>query len=180
MEDHVEGAAGEPPGPREGHDVPVHPFLEGEDVVAVDRHPLAVEVQDHDLAGVVGQEQVPGARGHHKVDALAGEGLLEEAPEAPALVVEAHLALVGDHRAELSLYRVAVQPDLQERGVLQRERLARGHLPKLVEVRFAHRTASRSLVHMGMLPAGRYLFFWRRCLYLRQTNGAARITRSEE
>jgi hypothetical protein len=36
----------------------------------------------------------------------------EEAPQSPALVFEADVTLVGDHRAELRLDRVVVQPNL--------------------------------------------------------------------
>src|SRR5215216_4775217 len=38
--------------------VPVDACLEGEDVIAVDGHTVVVEVQDHDLALVLRQEQV--------------------------------------------------------------------------------------------------------------------------
>jgi hypothetical protein len=86
----------------------------------------------------VRQEQIPVPRGHHQVHALACKGLFEEASEASALMVEADLALVGDHRAELGLDRVALQPDLQKRRVLQGEGSARGYFLELVQVRLAH------------------------------------------
>jgi hypothetical protein len=64
------------------------------------------------------QKQVTGPGRHHELDALAGKGLLEEASQGPALVLEAYVALVGDHRAELDLDLVLLQPDLEHRRVL--------------------------------------------------------------
>src|SRR5215208_4752599 len=74
--------------------------------------PLVLEVDDHDLACILGEEEVADAGGRHELYALAGEGLFEEAPQSPALVFEADVTLVGDHRAELRLDRVVVQPNL--------------------------------------------------------------------
>jgi len=118
LEDDVEEAAGEPTSALDPVDVPVDARLDSQHVVTVDRHPLALEVEDHDLALVVRQEQVAGTGGRHQLDALAGHGLLEEAPQSTALVLEADLALVGDHRADLGLDLVPLQPDLEHRRVL--------------------------------------------------------------
>jgi len=55
---------------------------------------------------------VADAGGRHEFYAFTGEGLLEEAPQPTTLVLEADVALVGDHRTELRLDRVVVQPHL--------------------------------------------------------------------
>src|SRR5919107_3872418 len=121
FEDDVEEAACEPACALDALYVPVYAWLEGEDVVAVDGHTLVLEVQDHDLALVHCQEEVARTVGRHKLDALSSDGLLEETPQAPALVLEANVALVGDHRAELGLDLIVLQPHLEHRRVLQRE-----------------------------------------------------------
>jgi hypothetical protein len=48
-------------------------------------------------------------------------------------VLEGHVALVGDHRSELGLDRDLVEPDLEELGVLERERIRRRRLLELAE-----------------------------------------------
>src|SRR5215211_2998874 len=89
LEDHVEEAAGEPARALDPPYVPVDARLEGQDVLAVDRHPLVVELQEHDLFLLIGQAKLSGPGGRHELDALSGHGLLEEAPQVPALVLEA-------------------------------------------------------------------------------------------
>src|SRR5215203_777912 len=56
------------------------------------------------------------------------KALLKKRPRPP-LVLKAYLALVGDHRAELRLNSVVLQPHLQKRRVLQREPADRGLPP---------------------------------------------------
>src|ERR671916_231494 len=112
FEHDVEQTAGEASGSLDTPDVPVHIPLKGEDAVAVDRHPLVLKIDDHNLPRVLGEEEVAGAGGRHEPYAFAGEGLLEEAPQPTALVLEANVALVGDHRTELRLERLVVQPHL--------------------------------------------------------------------
>src|SRR5215211_4303574 len=99
FEDDVEEAAREAAGALDPLYVPVDTGLEGEDVVAVDGHVVVLEIKDHDLALVLRQEQVARSVGRHQLDALACDGLLAETPKAPALVLEAYVALVGNHRA---------------------------------------------------------------------------------
>src|ERR687895_318148 len=50
-----------------------------------------------------------------------------------ARMLEAHIALVGDHRPELGLNRDLVQADLEQLRVLERERLLRLGLLELSE-----------------------------------------------
>jgi hypothetical protein len=99
FKDDVEHPAGQAPGALDASYVPVHAPLKGQDGVAVDGHALILQVQDHDLARVLGEKEISDARGGHELYTLAGQRLLEEASQAPALVIEAHVALVGDHRA---------------------------------------------------------------------------------
>src|SRR5215207_239523 len=132
FEDDVEEATGEPAGAFDAHYIPVYTRLEGEDVVAVDGHPLVVQDRGPDLALVQREEE--GAR----------DGLLEVTAQATALVLEADVALVGDHRAELGLDLVVLQPHLEHRRVLQREPPRRRNLPKLLQVRLTHRITSLS------------------------------------
>src|SRR5215207_460376 len=129
LEHDIEEACGESTRTFDTSDVPVYISLEGENRIAVNRHSFVSEVDDHDLAGVLGQKEVAGTSSRHKLDALAGQSLLKEAAKTPALVLKAYLALVGDHRAELRLNSVVLQPHLQKRRVLQREPADRGLLP---------------------------------------------------
>src|SRR5215210_7229858 len=142
FEDDVEEAAREAAGALDPLYVPVDTGLEGEDVVAVDGHTVAVEVQDHDLALVLCQEQVARPVGRHQLYALARDRLLEETAQAPALVLEANVTLIGDHRAELGLDLVVLQSHFEHRRVLQREPPLRRNLPKLLQVRLSHRITS--------------------------------------
>src|ERR671910_1320811 len=118
LKDHVEEAAGETACALDAVDIPVDALVEGQDVVAVHGHPLVLEVEDHDLSLILRQEQVAGASGDHELDTLSGEGLLEEAPHTPALVLETGIALVGDHRPELGLDLAPLEPDLEHGRVL--------------------------------------------------------------
>src|SRR5215204_5930137 len=144
FQDDVVEAAGQTARALDPLDVPVDASVEGEDIVAVHGHAFVFEVEDHDLALVLRQEQVADSGGHHQLDAFAGHGLLEEPPQAPALVLEADVALVGDHRAELGLDLVVLQPHFEHRRVLEREPPLRRNLPKLLQVRLTHRTTSLS------------------------------------
>jgi hypothetical protein len=81
-------------------------------------------VDDEDLVGVLGQEDVTAARDLHQGHALAGEGLLEHLGDAAAaLVVEVDLALVGDHRPLLGVEEAAGtgEIDLEHPPVLEHE-----------------------------------------------------------
>src|SRR5215213_4977650 len=142
FEDDVIEAAGQTTSALDSFDVPVDARVESEDVVAIHGHALVLEVEDHDLALVLRQEQIACPVGHHQLDALAGYGLLEEAPQAAALVLEADVALIGDHRAELGLDLVVLQPHFEHRRVLQREPPLRRYLPELLQVRLAHSATS--------------------------------------
>jgi hypothetical protein len=73
---------------------------------------IVVEVDDHDRTGVLGEEEFASAGRRYELYALAGESLLEEAPESSTLVPETHPDLVGYHRAELHLDRVVVGASL--------------------------------------------------------------------
>ena len=79
--------------------------------------------EDVDEHRVAGQEQLAGARGLHQPQRFAGGGLLEHPAESAALVLEVHVALVGDHRAVARHHRGLGQLDLQQPRVLERERL---------------------------------------------------------
>ena len=79
--------------------------------------------EDVDEHRVAGQEQLAGAGGLHQAQRFAGRGLLEQPAESAALVLEVHVALVGDHRTVARHHRGLGQLDLQQPRVLQRERL---------------------------------------------------------
>src|SRR2546427_5405584 len=79
-----------------------------------------------DLLSAVPEENLAAARHLHEPCALSSHRLLDHAREPTgACVLELDVALVGDHRTKLRLNRRGGQLDLQELGVLQRERLAR-------------------------------------------------------
>ena len=106
-------------------DVPVDAGVEGEQVAAVDGDRLALEVDEVDVHRRVGDEDLARPGDLHQLRALAGEGLLDQpAHAARAGVLEGHVALVGDHRAELGLHGDGGQLDLEQLVVLEREGLA--------------------------------------------------------
>jgi hypothetical protein len=78
-------------------------------------------VDEHRLAR---QEQLPGAGRLHQPQLLAGRRLLQQPAEPAALVLEPHVPLIGDHRPVPRHHRGLGQLDLQQPGILQRERLA--------------------------------------------------------
>src|SRR5215203_665516 len=83
LEHDIEEASGESTRPFDTSDVPVYISLEGENRIAVNRHSFVSEVDDHNLAGLLGQKEVAGTSGRHKLDALAGQSPLKEAAKAP-------------------------------------------------------------------------------------------------
>ena len=75
-----------------------------------------------DVLRGVGQEHLALAGHLHQRLALTGDRLLQQpADAARSGVLEGHVTLVGDHRAELGLDSHLVEVHLQQLGVLQRE-----------------------------------------------------------
>jgi hypothetical protein len=97
-----------------------------------------------DVLRHVGEEDLAGTGDLHQLGALATDGLLDHPRHSPGPgVLERYLPLIGDHRAELRLDRHVRQLDLQQLGVLQRERLARLGLRELRErLLYRHRFPS--------------------------------------
>src|SRR5918999_3810435 len=138
-------------------DVPVDAGVEREQVGTVDGDLVVLEVDQVDVLGLVGQEHLAGPGDLHELGALAGHGLLEHpAHAARAGVLEADVALVGDHRAELRLDRDLVELGLQQLGVLKRERFLGFGLLECAE-RTAHTASSVSISLDEMFPARREL-----------------------
>src|SRR4051794_5183501 len=115
-------------------DVPVDAGVEGEQVAAVDRDVVVLEVDQVDVLRLVGEEYLTGAADLLQLRALAGHRHLEHPPDAArAGVLERHVALVGDHRAEPGLDRHLVEAHLEQLRVLQREGVLRLDLPEFGE-----------------------------------------------
>jgi hypothetical protein len=105
-------------------DAPSTLLIERQQVRAVAVQLVVVDPQQVHVLRLHGQEHLAAAGHLHQLGALAGEGLLEQlAHAAAARVLELHVALVGDHRAELGLDRHLVEADLQQLVVLERERV---------------------------------------------------------
>ena len=121
-------------------DVPLNAVFEGQDVRAIDRQGLVGEPDHVNEHRLVRQEHLTRSGSGHQAKALARRGLLEQAAHPAALVLEMHVALVGDHRAAARHHRRARQLDLHEVLVLDREGLAGLHLAELLKParRFAH------------------------------------------
>jgi hypothetical protein len=79
----------------------------------------ALEVDQADVSGLVGEEHVTGAGAAHQRDALTGQPLLDElADAAGAQPVELDVALLGHHRT-LAHHHLAVERNLELLAVLQ-------------------------------------------------------------
>ena len=86
----------------------------------------ALEVDEVDVGGQVGEEHVAAAGAPHQRHAFAGQMLLDElADAAGALPLELDISLVGHHGA-LPHHHLAVERDLQHLAVLQLHARLRG------------------------------------------------------
>src|SRR5205814_3805033 len=101
-------------------DVVLHSGVERQHVAPVDGDRVAgFQVDQVDVRGPVGQEQVTGPADLHQRYALAGQlGLQPLAHAARTECLELQLPLVGDHRA-CTDHDLAVDTPLEHRGVLQ-------------------------------------------------------------
>jgi hypothetical protein len=98
-----------------------------------------------DVLRRVGQEDLAGAGHLHQRLALAGHRLLEHpAQAAEPACSKGHVALVGDHRAELGLDGDLVEADLEELRVLEGEAVGRLGLVVLRERRLHGPTLPRN------------------------------------
>jgi hypothetical protein len=90
------------------------------------------EVDEVDVGGAIGEEDIALAAHLHERHPFAGQLLLEPlARAARAERLEFHLTLVGDHRAGAG-HRLAVQLDLEHFGVLQDKARGGGFLFKVL------------------------------------------------
>ena len=81
-------------------DVPLDARVESEHLRGVEGEGFSFELDEEDLRAILSEEDFAVAGGAHHVGALAGGQLLDELHAAArALVLELHLALVGDHGA---------------------------------------------------------------------------------
>ena len=99
LDEQVEQAAGEDAGVAHHADVVGQDRVEGQQGAGVDGDGVALELDEEDIMGRAGEEDLALAVDAHEVAALVGQGLLDHAAQAPgALVGEVDIALVGDHR----------------------------------------------------------------------------------
>ena len=140
----VEEAAAGHAGALGAVDVPLEGRVEGHQVAAVDRDRLVLEMQQVDVAGLVGEEHLALAGDPHQRDVLRRHDLLGELGEAAGLlVVEADGALEGDHRA-LGRQHVGAERDPEHLAVLEHEPV----LALLLEVGLLEEVAT----HAGESP----------------------------
>jgi hypothetical protein len=118
-------------------DVPVDIRVERQEVCAVHGYRLTGELHQLDLLSEIGEEHLAAAGDLHQLGALAGDRLLRHPLQAAgAGVLELDIALVGDHRAQLRLDRLPLEPDLEHLGPLHGERLVARRLLELLEGSF--------------------------------------------
>src|SRR4051795_292577 len=100
-EEHAEEAPAGQSRALDAADLGLQGLVEREHALGAGVDLLALEADDEDPAGLVGEEHLAVARTAHQGHALAGERPGELAEQARALVGEVDVALVGDHAALL-------------------------------------------------------------------------------